>query len=114
MKQHETPALVDELEDDHPLWCVNEQIKGLLEGDGASEDHEDVLTFLANTGLPTGTVKRMHRAICCAERDHSGMLEALQAGPSTFHTLPRGEVCQCSQCQFIRLRNAAIEKATKT
>ena len=40
------------------------------------------------------------------------LLEALQAGPSTFHTLPGGEVCQCSQCQFVRLRNAAIEKAT--
>ena len=52
-----------ELDDDHPLWLVNEQIKGLLEGCGASEDHEDVLAFLRSTGLPEGTVNRVHRAI---------------------------------------------------
>ena len=52
-----------ELDDDHPLWLVNEQIKGLLEGLGAGEDHEDVLAFLRNTGLPEGTVNRVHRAI---------------------------------------------------
>lgn len=53
----------DTLDDDHPLWLVNEQIKGLLEGDGASEDHDAVIAFLRNTGLPEGTVKRMHEAI---------------------------------------------------
>lgn len=52
-----------ELDEDHPLWLVNEQIKGLLEGLGASEDHEDVLTFLRSTGLPEDTVNRLHRAI---------------------------------------------------
>ena len=52
-----------ELDDDHPLWLVNEQIKGLLEGLGASEDHEDVLAFLRGTGLPEGTANRVHRAI---------------------------------------------------
>ena len=60
--------ITDELDDDHPLWLVNEQIKGLLEGEGASEDHEDVLAFLRNTGLPEGTVTRMHRALVCAEQ----------------------------------------------
>jgi hypothetical protein len=55
-------------DDDHPLWLVNEQIKGLLIGDGAPEDHESVLAFLfARTGLPEGTVRRMHKAIACAE-----------------------------------------------
>jgi hypothetical protein len=57
----------DELDDDHPLWLVNEQIKGLLEGDGADEDHRDVLAFLLATGLPEGTVKRVHQALVCAE-----------------------------------------------
>lgn len=52
-----------ELGEDHPRWLVNEQIKGLLEGLGASEDHEDVLNFLRATGLPEGTVNRAHRAI---------------------------------------------------
>jgi len=55
--------VTDELDDDHPLWLINEQIKGLLEGLGASEDHDDVLTFLRATGLPEGTVARMHKAL---------------------------------------------------
>lgn len=59
--------MVIELDEDNPLWLVNEQIKCLLEGDGANEDHENVLTFLRNTGLPEDTVKRMHQAIVCAE-----------------------------------------------
>jgi hypothetical protein len=53
----------DELDEDSPLWLVNEQIKGLLEGEGADEDHEDVLAFLRQTGLPEETVKRMHSAL---------------------------------------------------
>lgn len=57
------------LDDDHPLWCVNAQITDLLEGGGASEDHLDVLQFLVSTGLPLGTAQRVHRAICCYERD---------------------------------------------
>ena len=62
----------DELDDDHPLWLINEQIKGLLEGVGAGEDHEDVLTFLRNTGLPESTVDRVHRAI--VHGDHKVLL----------------------------------------
>ena len=60
-------TIVTELDDDDPLWLVNEQIKGLLEGDGADEDHQDVLTFLRATGLPEDTINRMHKAIVCAE-----------------------------------------------
>lgn len=33
--------MVEELADEHPLWLVNERIKGLLEGIGADEDHEE-------------------------------------------------------------------------
>lgn len=58
----------DTLPDDHELWLVNEQIKGLLEGDGAGEDHDSVLRFFRATGLPEGTVARIHRAIVCAEK----------------------------------------------
>ena len=39
------------------------------------------------------------------------LLAALQAGPSTEHALPFGNVCSCSQCEFVRLRRAAIAKA---
>ena len=62
----------DELDDDHPLWLINEQIKGLLEGLGAGEDHEDVLIFLRSTGLPEGTVNRVHKAI--VHGDHKVLL----------------------------------------
>lgn len=57
------PVTDDTLDDDHPLWLINEQIKGLLEGHGAGEDHRDVVNFLRTTGLPDGTVNRIHRAI---------------------------------------------------
>jgi hypothetical protein len=53
----------DELDDDHPLYLVNGQIEDLLEGFGASEDHEDVIKFLLDTGLPRSTVDRIHKAI---------------------------------------------------
>lgn len=59
-----TSSASDILDDDDPLWLINEQIKGLLEGDGACEDHQDVLNFLRrSTGLPDGTIRRIHRAI---------------------------------------------------
>lgn len=53
----------DTLDDDHPLWCINEQIKDLLIGGGATEDVQDVTRFLRDTGLPEGTVQRMFRAL---------------------------------------------------
>lgn len=56
------------LHDEHPLWCINEQIKGLLGGDGANEDHEAVLKFLRDTGLPEGTVRRMHKALVWGDK----------------------------------------------
>lgn len=56
-----------ELDDDHPLACLNDQIIGLMEGIGANEDHEDVIAFLLGTGLPRSTVERIHRAIVNAE-----------------------------------------------
>lgn len=58
----------NDLDDDHELWCVNEQIKDLLQGWGATEDNEAVLSFFRSTGLPEGTVKRIHKAIVCAEK----------------------------------------------
>lgn len=58
------PSASDILDDDAPLWLINEQIKGLLEGVGADEDHRDVLNFLRHaTGLPEGTIRRIHSAI---------------------------------------------------
>lgn len=61
----------DELDDDHPMACLNDQIIGLMEGIGSSEDHEDVIAFLLGTGLPRSTVDRIHRAIVNAEVQRS-------------------------------------------
>ena len=61
----------DELDDDHPLTCLNDQIIDLMEGIGASEDYEDVIAFLLGTGLPRSTVDRIHRAIVNAEVQRS-------------------------------------------
>lgn len=67
---------LDGEEDDHPLWCINAQITGLLEGEGATEDHEAVLAFLRSTRLPERTVKRMHAALCFGDTKivHAQML----------------------------------------
>lgn len=56
-----------DLDDDHPQWCINEQIKDMLQGGASSEDHRHVVEFLCSTGLPEGTAKRVHLAIVCAE-----------------------------------------------
>lgn len=64
-----------ELDDDHPLSCINAQIKGLLEGTGADEDHHAVLGFLRKTGLPEGTVKRMHQALVFGDPIENEILE---------------------------------------
>jgi hypothetical protein len=66
----------DYLDDDDPLWLVDVQIRGLLEGHGATEDHESVLTFLRGTGLHERTVVRVHRAIVGAEKNAAELAEA--------------------------------------
>jgi len=53
-------------EDDHPLWCVDAQIRGLMEGIGATEDLEAVKAFLRSTGLRESTAERMRDALCAA------------------------------------------------
>lgn len=57
------PCGADELDESHPLWLVNEQLKGLLDGEGASEDHKAVVSFLRGIGLPARTASRVHEAI---------------------------------------------------
>lgn len=54
----------DGCDEDGPMWLVNAQIDGLMQGEGASEDHENVLKFLRETGLDESVVKRMHLALC--------------------------------------------------
>jgi hypothetical protein len=70
----------DELDDEDPRWLINEQVKGLLMGDGASEDHDAVVALLKTLGLPPGTTSRMHRALCCAERPASAVVKLNLSG----------------------------------
>jgi hypothetical protein len=44
-----------------------------------------------------------------AERDE--LLEVLKAFPGVEHALPFKNLCDCGQCEFIRLRRAVIAKA---
>lgn len=39
------------------------------------------------------------------------LLEALEMSPHMLHTFQDGSDCHCSQCEFVRLRNAAIKRA---
>ena len=64
-------------------------------------------------GAHTQTLWECYLAAALAERkvSHSAdLLAALQEGPSVEHTLPRGEMCKCSQCNFVRMRREAIAK----
>lgn len=59
--------LTTELDDDNPLWCINAQINGFLDGIGATEDIRAITEFFKAAGLPNGTVDRILRALACAE-----------------------------------------------
>jgi hypothetical protein len=76
-----------------------------IENDGDIQGAVDVCSVYLRT-LP-GRHEANARLIAAAP----DLLDALQAGPSTLHWLPSGD-CDCSQCQFVRLRRKAISKAT--
>lgn len=80
----------DELDDDHPLCLVNSQIEDLLEGVGASEDHEDVIKFFLDTGLPRSTVDRIHKAIVWGGQPPL-------TGPARTGDLPRSRTFNCQR-----------------
>lgn len=74
-----SPDKASDLDEDSPMWLVNCQIEGLLEGLGASEDHRDVIAFLRAAGLPGDTAARVHLAICCSESKRDAVRAAAQA-----------------------------------
>lgn len=52
------------LDEDNPLWGINEQIKDiLLHMFAASEDHQDIIEFFQRAGLPEWTAKQVHLAL---------------------------------------------------
>ena len=57
----------DPFDEDNELSLIESQIEGLLGGDGASEDHADVLKFLSTAGLRPALAARVHKAIVYAE-----------------------------------------------
>ena len=48
------------------------------------------------------------KIVALQEAKIKALVEALEAGPSLMHTYPDKSKCLCSQCEFIRLKNAAI------
>lgn len=92
--------LGQELDDDDPLWLVNAQIEGLLDGEGASEDHESVLAFLLKTGLPRSTVDRLKSLL------HDGPDTAWNAAISAA-----ADRCEAICHQHMRSGNERAEEA---
>lgn len=66
----EAPSNPQPVDDD--LSLIEGQIDDLLQGIGASEDHQDVLSFLMGTGLNVFIANRVHRAIVNAETGERG------------------------------------------
>ena len=88
----------DDLDEEHPLWCVNLQIKELLTGWGASEDHDAIIAFLLSTGLPEGTVLRMHKALLGAEEKEFK------------HEAVRNRLCEHDGCSRWGVKDAVVLK----
>lgn len=42
------------------------------------------------------------------ERQQALLVEALRLGTSVLHEYPCGEICVCSQCEFVRARAKAL------
>lgn len=98
--------LTDDVDDDDPNWLINAQIKGLLCGEGASEDHENVIEWLERAGLPGGTARRVHEAIC--RKDPA--LRPTQIGPVTVDEtgIDRLDVVLQHALQAVKDRDARI------
>lgn len=85
--------------EDTEMSLIESQIEGLLEGDGASEDHSDVKAWLAVSGLRESLVARVHRAICSFERDH------LKVCDHTWVEMPgssEGRRQRCTMCNAMQ------------
>lgn len=67
--------------EDDEMTLIESQIDGLLEGEGAGEDHANVKSWIAGAGLRESLVCRVHRAISCFERDHLSKPEAASVAP---------------------------------
>ncbi len=76
-----------DLDDDHPLSLVNSQIDGLLQGQGASEDHEDVITFFLKTELRADIFRDMINELRDTAKnfhDHDSLRERLRGVVNKF------------------------------
>lgn len=53
------PSSVLDDEDDTVFW----QLAGLMEGEGATEDHEDVMRWFKQAGMPEKLIPIVHAAL---------------------------------------------------
>lgn len=67
MQAHLKSRLPNVSNDDDEPSLLETQLDGLLTGDGATDDHKDVLAGFRSLGLTEPMVNRVHRAIVCAE-----------------------------------------------
>lgn len=57
------PDALQTVADEDELLLIEHQLTGLLEGDGAGEDHEDVRKFFTDHGISAATAARLDEAI---------------------------------------------------
>jgi hypothetical protein len=93
----------DILDEEHPQWCVNEQIKDLLLGFGANEDSRMVIAFFQDAGLPFGTAERIHHAIVGAERIPTNVKAHAPAAPNSESNLSADSGLHDAACSLSSL-----------
>lgn len=87
-----TNAAYVEAEEEREDTLVEAQIDGLLTGDGASEDHQDVIAFLRKAGLRQSIADRVHKAIVNAEVPN--LRRPPKTDPSATTTGPLSDVTE--------------------
>ena len=98
-----TNAAYVEAEEEREDTLVEAQIDGLLSGDGASEDHQDVLAFLRKAGLRQSIADRVHKAIVNAEVPN--LRRPSKTDPAATTTGPLSDVTEWRH----KLGSAALE-----
>jgi hypothetical protein len=91
--------------------ALNHAIRLARKGDQGAADELRRLDSLAESRR-VALLQEMQLAKALQD-ERDALLEALEVAPATEHALPFGAVCNCGQCQFVRLRRAALAKSPK-
>jgi hypothetical protein len=99
----------DILDEDHPHWYINEQIKDLLLGFGSNEDSRRLIAFLQDAGLPFGTAERIHHALVGAERDPTNVKAHAPAAPNSESNLSADSGLHGAACSLLPIPDAVLD-----